>query len=67
VKSTRRNAEKSKAAWPRAEDCGAVWFLELDLAEQAGDYDAAQAARDELQRLGWDVRRRPQLAEGTTS
>jgi hypothetical protein len=49
---------------PRAEDVGAVWFLELELATGDGDIEAARAAQMELQRLGWEVRRRPRSVGG---
>ena len=49
---------------PQAKDIGAIWFLELELATRDGDVDAARAALAELERLGWDVRRRPRLIGG---
>lgn len=52
---------------PRAEDIAAVWFLELELATREQDVEAARAAMDELERLGWDVRRRPRLVGGAQS
>lgn len=53
--------EADHAAKRRPEDIGAIWFLELELATDDGDVTAARAAQAELERLGWDVRRRPRL------
>jgi hypothetical protein len=41
----------------QTQDSPVVWFSELLIAHDQGDYDHAAKAQRELDRLGWRVRR----------
>jgi hypothetical protein len=52
----------------RPEDSPVVWFSEMLIADNRGDFPRASEAQRQLARLGWDVTRRkaPRSERGTT-
>ena len=48
----------------RYEDSPIAWFGELILSIDKGNYDRAAESQRQLDRLGWDVRRRQPRNEG---